>query len=597
MSETILPRAGPEDFEFYARAGTHTFCSAVCDQVQLVVNQIPDHVMPYEWYVVRFYRYEDGVWVQKQSGGLTWNAELGLHAIHEWDTSVDPNESVQWRAELELDEVGMWPPEIIVLNLYDTWTPDNTVVKAAGPDLILHDAEDTSHTISWDLTHYPGLNTFMVEVTIHDLAGNVVETITRMGEDVGDGSVDWDENLPAASGIYTYRIVAEHDLDPPPIGACGDSDKSARLEITNVTVSDFEWTNLPTKAQVTLDYELSRDAAECTLKIYNHDLQVVETLPLNASLGSHTFAELEFEDPGQIVGDYRFVISAKETADDGELNRDRLAKPALQKGATQTVLPPAFNFYGGGSRESEAADGCSAAKSAQENPDAYASPPYCAEVPQSVLGANALHSRWLAQATQPDVESDALIAYFGHGNSGPDQTPYYSYLSLNGVADGTEELRGGRTADSPQDDPANGIRYICNLPDDAFQHVHLITFMGCLTACHTPADWEQDPDGCGCVAHAARGRGARCVIGFPTEIENAVMQWGVYLWDWLNAKGAVSIFWAAASAEDQIKSDLEENEDFDEDDVKEVMSQIQGRFIDGDDTAYLRPARWALEEE
>lgn len=75
------------------------------------------------------------------------------------------------------------------------------------------------------------------------------------------------------------------------------------------------------------------------------------------------------------------------------------------------------------------------------------------------------------------------------------------------------------------------------------------------------------------------------------------MQWGVYLWDWLNAKGAVSIFWAAASAEDQIKSDLEENEDFDEDDVKEVMSQIQGRFIDGDDTAYLRPARWALEEE
>jgi len=307
-----------EDFEFYARAGTHTFGSAVCDQVQLVVNQIPDDVMPYEWYVVRFDRFEDGQWVLGQPQSVSYNAEMGYYATHDWETTPEHNEPVQWRAHLELDEVGMWPPLTIALELPETWTPDNTVVRATGPDLILHDADDTSHTISWDLTHYPGLNTFMVEVTIHDLAGNVVETITRWGEDVGDGSVDWDENLPATSGIYTYRIVAEHDLDPPPIGACGDSDKSARLEITNVTVSDFEWIDLPTKAQVTLDYELSRDAAECTLKIYNHDLQVVETLPLNASLGSHTFAELEFEDPGQIVGDYRFVISAKETADDGE---------------------------------------------------------------------------------------------------------------------------------------------------------------------------------------------------------------------------------------------------------------------------------------
>jgi hypothetical protein len=349
VSETILPRAGPEDFEFYARAGTHTFCSAVCDQVQLVVNQIPDHVMPYEWYVVRFYRYEDGVWVQKQSGGLTWNAELGLHAIHEWDTSVDPNESVQWRAELELDEVGMWPPEIIVLNLYDTWTPDNTVVKAAGPDLILHDAADTSHTISWNLTHYedgPIQPTFTVTVTIRDLAGNLVATLTSENETVGAGSVDWDENLPAASGIYTYRIVAEHGEDPVPVFGCDDSDKSPRLTIDDVRTiegtgfSYMQFDPGEQELEYGIRYELNRDGAAggSWLRVYDRHLNLVHVKQASHTAGTNSVLG-EFQTNPAVTGAYHFVISAVETDADGMLNRDRVAKLALHKGVIWSVYP------------------------------------------------------------------------------------------------------------------------------------------------------------------------------------------------------------------------------------------------------------------
>ena len=71
----------------------------------------------------------------------------------------------------------MPPSNTEIIEIERTWTPDNTVVKATGPELILHHADDTSHTIEWDISHYAALNpTFTVTVCIYDLSGGLVAT-------------------------------------------------------------------------------------------------------------------------------------------------------------------------------------------------------------------------------------------------------------------------------------------------------------------------------------------------------------------------------------------------------------------------------------
>lgn len=58
-----------------------------------------------------------------------------------------------------------------------TSTPENGVVKATGDEIILHHADDTSHTIKWKISHHvhDGVDPqFTVTVDIYDLQGNAV---------------------------------------------------------------------------------------------------------------------------------------------------------------------------------------------------------------------------------------------------------------------------------------------------------------------------------------------------------------------------------------------------------------------------------------
>ena len=343
-SDPVPMRVDEEDFRFFARIGTHEFGGGqVCDQVELVVEQIPPHVLPFEWYIIRFDRFVDGAWVIGETEGA-----IPPESSHIWETSLDPHEAVRWRAHLELDEVAADPPNTIIYELEGEWTPNNAVVKATGDPIILHHEEDTSHTISWNLTHYTDAAIdpqFDVTVTIHDLSGTVVKTLTSTGVEVGAGSVAWNTGLPAQDGIYTYKIAVSHDDDPPTAATCGDCDKSPRLTISNVTVADFEWIDLPTTAQVTLGYQLNRASANCRLRVFNHERdEVTVTAPaggaLSNTVGTHSLT-VEFEDPDQIVGNYRFVVLADETANDGALNRDEQPKPATQKGEVLLSLPRA----------------------------------------------------------------------------------------------------------------------------------------------------------------------------------------------------------------------------------------------------------------
>lgn len=202
-----------------------------------------------------------------------------------------------------------------------------------------------------------------------------------------------------------------------PSCARGDWDKSAFLEISDVSHSDFEWIDPPTEAEVTLDHRLSRDAGQCLLTIYNHDLEEVTVVSphggvLNAGAGAHSVAVV-FEDTGGRVGRYRFVISALETSQDGELNRDRQPKPALQKGANYTS-PFSANFgmngeFGDlGNYGQYAQDHVEVARQAQRSRGFGPWEDSEKQVPADAVGINADHVRRA-------VSEVKVFSFYGHG--------------------------------------------------------------------------------------------------------------------------------------------------------------------------------------
>jgi PKD repeat protein len=232
------------------------------------------------------------------------------------------------------------------------FTSNNTAV-AGNTGLIVHKEGSAPHQITWTIEHRtpcavqePATGAwswddpeFIVTVAILDLWGNVHDTIAcGSANGVGAGSTTW--NGGTEYGIYTYHISAEHTQ----VVECSDQDKSPRLTISNVTVADFEWIDLPTTAQVTLGYQLNRASANCRLRVFNHELdEVTVTAPaggaLSNTVGTHSLT-VQFEDPDQIVGNYCFVVLADETANDGALNRDEQPKPAVPKGNALLVQPP-----------------------------------------------------------------------------------------------------------------------------------------------------------------------------------------------------------------------------------------------------------------
>ncbi len=410
-----------EDFTFTARTGDHVFGDTVCDDVELVIQQIPENVLPFEWVVARFERFQDGQWVTQHTQRPDWDPELGFYASYVWTSTFDRNEPALWRAHIELDEVGAEPPNTEVIEIERTWTPDNTVVKATGPELILHHADDTSHTIGWDISHYAALNpTFTVTVKIYDLQGNLVTTLMKEGVSVGEDSIDWDTDLPEQAGIYTYTIHASHGSDPPPPHPCEDQDKSAFLEISDVY---FDWAFEPRSLRLYGDvhYTLSRDASEVSLVVYDPGLTIAYGPAVLPSLAGEQSYHFDFTVAGNPMNQFYFVLRAGETKADGKLNRDGKSKPALPKGGVLVLAVLAYNFRG--ALYPSANQVLLQAEYQQEHGpegELYPLPPYMADVHLQNWDVKRTYERLAEYDTngRPNPLADALVFYLGHGAPG-----------------------------------------------------------------------------------------------------------------------------------------------------------------------------------
>ncbi|MEA3401077.1 MAG: hypothetical protein U9R79_07530 [Armatimonadota bacterium] len=440
-----------------------------------------------------------------------------------------------------------------------TWTPKNGVVKATGDDIILHHADDTSHTISWNIIHHVGDGIdprFTVTVDIYDLQGNAVAQLTQEDVETGEGNLAWDTDLPEENGIYTYRISAAHE-DGPPALVCGpEPDKSWRLEISDVSVSDFAWIDgPPTEASVTLHYELNREAGACDLDIYNHDLEQVSIIEpagggqLDPGNGAHQ-CTVEFKDPDQIVGIYRFVVSALETDADGQENRDQQPKLTLQTGSTIVKWPKAYNVPGEG--------GSSASFAAAVNTSCYY---------QSHGGDGTQYSaqvgRAVASTTYEAFDNCAVFQYIGHAAA--------NHCALQQVVN-HHQLRGGTAGENPNDnDSVNDIYYLEKKADGALELCRFVFFVGC----HTAADNAAGSN----LLDAASDKGVDCSAGFEGDLYVWAMSEGIPLfWDYVMSDGAY-----VDAAAIQVIFDLRDENDGDDGGWGTYASR---------DNVTLLPAKW-----
>lgn len=333
------------DFEFFAKASSgQTFGGTVCDTTTLVCRLTGEiDETTYMFAQVRFERQNGANW--EDEGGDQPQMDGGFLTVsYPWGTPPDKNDvAVAWRAKIEVDDINA----MITTTLYKqlSLTPNNTIVKATGAPIILHDSADTSHTISYTISHYSGSGitpTFDVTTKIYNLSGSEVASLTQNDVGTGAGSVTWDTNLPQTDGIYTYKITAAHNEFIPPPEPCYDADKSALL---TPAVDDLYYFGIGDDGQggheatCVLKYTLNRAAGACEFKIYGTDFSgpTEVTAP---SLASGTHYTSPFTIPvtvdanGALTGQYYAVVFASENATDAANNRDQLAKPALQKGTT-----------------------------------------------------------------------------------------------------------------------------------------------------------------------------------------------------------------------------------------------------------------------
>ncbi|MGD9497679.1 MAG: hypothetical protein AB7Y46_15365 [Armatimonadota bacterium] len=430
--------------------------------------------------------------------GVGWIATCG------WSTELEKNAQVEWRVKLALDEVGAEPPNPLDLTLYDDWTPDNTVVKATGDALILHHAEDTSHEIAWNITHYTGgpINpTFTVTVSIYDLSGNLVETLVKQDVAVGADSINWHEDLPQQDGVYTYSIEAEHSDDPAPVYPCADHDKSGVLTVTNVSVQNVDFRSRYLTLACDVHYTLSRQAGYAKLIVYGPDLTTpkYEDATISLSAGQQQ-VHVEFRVGADKMGTYQFVVYAEENAQDGTQNRDGEPKPAVQGGATAAILPRALDMYGRTSMNLGGPEAAATAREEQEHPpqgNQYPPPPYDATLTGLEVAAAFWRLSSVDEEEEPNPEADAIFWYMGHADAG---VLYTDQLTM-----GTQHMlfSGDGT-----NDEGNDIFYMGNMPDGSLNRCALVMLLGCSTAV--------DPDGVGgdlSILQAFMDKGAACGIG------------------------------------------------------------------------------------
>ncbi|MFO8079210.1 MAG: hypothetical protein R6V07_02785 [Armatimonadota bacterium] len=350
------------------------------------------------------------------------------------------------------------------------FTSNNTAVPG-NTGLIIHTEGAAPHEINWTIDHHGqcavqdpvtgawswGDPLFEVTVQIRDLAGDVQATIPcGSANGVGDGSTTW--NGGTEYGIYTYHVSAEHTQSVE----CSDQDKSSRLTISNASVSDFEWVDLPTEAQVTLGYQLNRNATNCRVRVFNHDLdEVTVTAPAGGALsntaGTHSLT-VEFEDPDQIVGHYRFVVFAEETAQDGALNRDEQPKPALAKGAAVTQWPRAHHALG----QNWAPDGGAlsriwdSAGATSVDGTRYAA---------TVSGSN-------ATVLRNAMEESAIVLVVSHGWAGVG-------LPLGGWTSDCVRVEGAAGQANIDESDAQRVHFVENMDPAKLTHIRFIFLVSC----------------------------------------------------------------------------------------------------------------------
>ncbi len=340
-----------DDFELFMRVpGGDRLGAEVADTVEVVCRSLVDGLwpfVPFEWANTKFYQKVDGQWVFKgEDNPAIYEVGDNWSSYITWDTVGDPNAPIEWKAVTYLYDM-MWPPgdpDHVFPEITAYFTPNNTVVKATGDEIILHEAEDVSHTIAWNITHSDDVDPapeFTVTVTIYDLQGNVVDTLEEEEVGLGADSMNWDEDLPEEDGIYTYRIVANHQDMLPPQGPCEDRDKSAVL---TPTVNNFYYCSKDVQAGTltgVVRYTLNREAGSVDLRFYGPDLSQIGQLtgqPTSATThwtGVYTLEDVEFDQNDDPIGPIYCVLSAAEGAADAAENRDGVAKPALQKGISQ----------------------------------------------------------------------------------------------------------------------------------------------------------------------------------------------------------------------------------------------------------------------
>jgi len=508
----------------------------LCDNIELVWESTD---VQYTVYAIKFYQWVDGHWQDEQWVDAAWQEVSELidpdvkqprfnggdgpdyyqavsPVIH---TALEPNRDLRFRVEIRKEHGApggpIWTPYWYREN---QWSSNNTAVHDGGNGVLLHE-QGNSHQVSWDISHcqqygYCDLLTeewswqaplFGVTIEVCDLSGQVLRTIhVTAPAELGAGSYSWDGKIgeapnlvDAPDGVYTYRVTADHYGGGD---GCNDQDKSPLLEISNVSVSDFEWVDLPTEAQVTLSYRLNRNATNCRVRVFNHDLaEVTVTAPTGGALsntaGDHSLT-VEFEDPNQIVGNYRFVVLADETptvladgtAGDGALNPDGQPKPALAKGIALSALPRASLYsYVGYTLPASMATILSRSLDGKH---------YAASLHEQSLPGN-------AAGVAASISRDAVFHLYGHG---------YSGAAIIGMADKPIVLveKKWTAPGTIERDFRDGV----DLAADQHPHTYPNLLLAVLQQCYT----AQDAYDIGSATKAAVSLGADAALGFEDLI-------------------------------------------------------------------------------
>jgi len=433
-----------------------------------------------------------------------------------------------WKAVIQ-PMVGGEPEEVL-----GTFTPYNIVAMNRSWKVLRYDPTEDSGLdvceIPWGTDHLvptcPGAEEFAVCIKVFDLGGATLIWHKHLDEVAApdSGSVSWSgETVPgippgnpggpgsAPKGIYVYRVLVAHDDtlgDVMSYPDCElleqgsyhvDLEKSIRLEITDVSLSDVEW-GRPPLMEAMLHYTLSRDAGGCSLHVHKPDLSeffIAASLPSTA--GTHHVPISVLLDRAQ-MGPYSFVVRAYETEADGATNRDQHWRYALQKGAVEVMWPPAHGGYG--NDQPGAPEALDAVCDNWNALDAAPRP-----VPGTEVSLRTRYSgtygggRYHAPVVWEGFDKCAIILTHTHANPWEVSFGHNEWLAHQIDMDANHD-----------NDPLKQCYHIPTKPEAGLDHCLLVFYAGCNTA---------SGQGNSPIIAATLAKGADVVAGFEGQVVTA----------------------------------------------------------------------------